>query len=73
MNSTKVLSNNSNCYNSYAKFLCQFNFPKCSLNPSTSYPICKSICTKFFEDCSTSSDACDIIYAKKYPGLDPNC
>ena len=73
MNSTQILSNNKNCYDSYKNFLCQFNFPKCNRDTAVSAPVCKSVCTQFFSDCMSSSDACDIIYNKKEPGLDANC
>lgn len=73
VNTTQILSNNKLCYNSYKKFLCQFNFPKCSAPDEVSLPVCKSACIQFFEDCMSSSDACDIIYNKKDPGLDSTC
>ena len=70
-NETQVLSNNLPCYENYKKFICEFNFPACRGGATVS--VCKSVCTSFFENCLSITDACEIIYSSKDPGLDTTC
>ncbi len=60
--STNIVSNNIDCYYSYRKFLCAWNFPSCNPVTDITIPTCKSNCIDFFTNCAGNTEVCDVVF-----------
>ena len=67
--SSADFSQKHNCYSSYKKFLCLWNFPYCEETTNITLPVCKQYCENFMNNCGSTVDRCETEFSSE-PGLE---